>query len=151
MNFKKLIIFSAILFLTLACSSSKDVTKETTDNEHDVYIFDDVSNVDTTSHEAIEVTVTENIGPSQPPPPTQSIIEESYIVQVGAFSTEGKAEIFVNNSEGKIKYQLTTVYSEKVGLYVVQLPPFKTREEAEKVRNELWEIPKFSDSFIVPK
>jgi hypothetical protein len=42
-------------------------------------------------------------------------------------------------------------YSDSVKLWVVQLPPFSNREDAETVRNNLWQMKEFKDAFIVTK
>ena len=161
MNFNRLLVFVFFIIFTLACSSSKEATSDTNSSDQEVYVFDDVSDVNdvpeestTTaiSHEAIEVSATQKV---VTPPPTPALppqlVEDGYVVQVGAFSTKEKAENFLRDAENKIKYKLSIIQSEKSGFFVVQLSPFESREAAEKARNELWTIPKFKDAFIVPK
>lgn len=152
MNFNRLLILVFLIIFTLGCSSSKDATSDTNSSDQEVYVFDDVSDVsdETTSHEAIEVTATQKVV-TPPLPSTPQLVEDSYIVQVGAFSTREKAENLLRDAENKIEYQLKIVKSQKSGFFVVQLSPFNSRESAEKVRNELWNIPQFKDAFIVPK
>ncbi len=143
-----------LILFTLACSSSKESTSDTNSSDQEVYVFDDVSNVndETTSHEAIEVTTAQKVEPPPPPPAASpQVVEDSYVIQIGAFATREKAESLLKNAETKIEYQLKIVKSQKSGFFVVQLSPFKSREAAEKVRNELWNIPQFKDAFIVPK
>ncbi len=159
----KIFLFILLLFFTLACSSTKETTKQSDNSAEEVYVFDDVSDVpdvDTTSHEAVEVTVEQKVETTPPPPvstqpvpvaPVPTVVEDGYIVQVGAFSTRDKAENFINSAKKSISYKLNTKYIEKTGFYAVQLRPFKTRKEAEEVRNELWNNAQFSDAFIVPK
>lgn len=157
----KIFLFIFLLFFTLACSSTKESTKQSSSSNEEVYVFDDVSDVpdvDTTSHEAVEVTVEKKIETTPTPVSAQpvtvasapTIVQNGYIVQVGAFSTRDKAENFISSVKRSINYTLNTRYIEKTGFYAVQLPPFKTRKEAEKVRNELWNSAQFSDAFIVP-
>ncbi|NOX66104.1 MAG: SPOR domain-containing protein [Chlorobi bacterium] len=159
----KIFLFIFLLLFTLACSSTKETSKKSGSSAEEVYVFDDVSDVsdvDTTSHEAVEVTVEQKVETTPEPPvstqpvpvaPVSAIVEDGYIVQVGAFSTRDKAENFINSAKNSISYKLNTKYIEKTGFYAVQLPPFKTRKEAEKVRNKLWNNAQFSDAFIVPK
>ena len=146
MNNRLLYIFLLILSFSIACSTSKETTSDTQNDGQEVYVFDDVSNVDTISHEAIEVVVAQEV---ETPVPTTNM--ETFIVQVGAFSTIEKANNYVTNVKDKISYQLNVIPNEKVGLFLVQLSPFNSRGEAEKVRNDLWNIPQFADAFIVPK
>ena len=151
---------SLILF-TLACSSSKESTSDTNSSDQEVYVFDDVSDVtyvpeETTttavSHEAIEVTTEQKVEPPPPPPAASpQVVEDNYVIQIGAFATREKAESLLKNAENKIKYQLNVSKSERNDFFVVQLSPFNSREAAEKARNELWNIPQFKDAFIVPK
>ena len=92
---------SLILF-TLACSSSKESTSDTNSSDQEVYVFDDVSDVtyvpeETTttavSHEAIEVTTEQKVEPPPPPPAASpQVVEDNYVIQIGAFATREKAE-----------------------------------------------------------
>ncbi len=160
MNFNRLLVLLFFIIFTLACSSSKEATSDTNSSDQEVYVFDDVSDVndvpeETTttavSHEAIEVPTTQKVETTPNPFSPPISVVDSYTVQVGAFSTKEKAENFLRDAENKIKYKLSIIQSEKSGFFVVQLSPFESREAAEKARNELWTIPKFKDAFIVPK
>lgn len=154
MKFNSLSIFVVLIIFNVACSSSKESVSDTNSSDQEVYVFDDVSDVndETTSHEAIEVVATQKVEtlPSPPASPTQ-LDEDSYTVQVGAFSTREKAKNFVRDAGNKIEHNLNITQSEKTGLFVVQLPLLKSKEEAEIVRNKLWSITQFKDAFIVTK
>lgn len=133
-------LFSIILSISLllfSCSSTKEEVKE--ENKNDVYVFDEVPN-DSLNTEQIE-KVGEEV----------SINSKSfwYVVQIGAFTTEDKANEFANYSKEKLNRELDVSFSNDVGLFVVQLKPFKTRKEAETVRNQLWQINDFKDAFIL--
>lgn len=152
------LVLNLVLLITISfgCSSLKETEKNTTPNKEEVYIFDDVSDLDTTSDENVELTFAEDIEQDsidtvQIVPPTEYIPQIFYTVQIGAFSTQVKADKFIESSRKKIQYQLKTHFNQNLRLYVVQLPLFNTRIEAEKVRNELWMRPEFSDAFIVIK
>lgn len=160
MNINRLLIFMLLILFTLACSSTKESTSDTNSSDQEVYVFDDVSDVtyvpeETTttavSHEAIEVTTAQKVEPPPPPAASPQVIEDNYVIQIGAFATREKAESLLKNAENKIKYQLNVSKSERNDFFVVQLSPFNSREAAEKARNELWNIPQFKDAFIVPK
>lgn len=128
------------LFLS-ACSSSEETTKQ--NEEPEVYVFDDISDVDTTSSNNFPEIV----------PPNPQIIAPSfnYIVQVAAFTTEDRATTFIDQNKNKIEYPMSYFYSDAVQLWVVQLPSFENREDAETVRNNLWQTKEFKDAFIVTK
>ncbi len=134
------LIFLAFLFLT-ACSTTEETTKET--SEPEVYVFDDITDVDTTASNDLPEIV----------PPNPQIIEPSfqYIVQVGAFTSEDRAKTFIDANKSKIDFPMEYFYSDSVKLWVVQLPPFRNREDAETVRNNLWQMKEFKDAFIVTK
>ncbi|GAB4128832.1 MAG: hypothetical protein Fur0015_02640 [Ignavibacteriales bacterium] len=133
---KNLLFFFVSIFLFYACSSSEQTTNVPQVKE--TYVFDDVS-----EKEAKDVKPVENAVNSP-----KDNISEVFIVQLAAFSTEDKADKFILENKSKIKYSLIKKFSEKVNLYVVQIPPFTSRGEAEKVRNELWKSETFKDAFI---
>lgn len=130
-------IILSISLLLFSCSSTKEEVKE--ENKNDVYVFDEVPN-DSLNTEQIE-KVGEEV----------SINSKSfwYVVQIGAFTTEDKANEFANYSKEKLNRELDVSFSNDVGLFVVQLKPFKTRKEAETVRNQLWQMNDFKDAFIL--
>lgn len=127
-----------LIITAIGCSSTKESTTEDS-NEQDIYVFDDISNYD------LE-TMDEN---------QNSEMDESeksagnFIVQVGAFSSEERAKRFVLENQTKTDWKMSISYSNTVRLYVVQLPPFSTRTEAERVRNILWQNDAFRDAFII--
>lgn len=147
-NIGQIFLISVLFF---SCSSTKETTSENSADQ-EVYVFDDVENVNENSHEAVEVTVTQKVSEetkTEPEPIDQVEPDTEYIVQVGAFSKKEKADTFISLVKNKTSYTLVSKFSETVKLFVVQLHPFNTRAEAEKVRNELWNIDEFSDAFIV--
>ncbi|NOX16807.1 MAG: SPOR domain-containing protein [Chlorobi bacterium] len=137
-----LFLLTAFLF---SCSSSKKAAEETSDNNaEEVYVFDDVGGYGEQTSDANSSNVVAN----------QNIPEETgreYIVQVGAFTSQARAERFVTVNQSKVGFPMQISYSDKVNLYVVQLPPFPTRKDAENVRDNLWTIDTFRDAFIVTK
>lgn len=118
-----------------ACSSSEQSTNVPMVKES--YVFDDVSEKETKEIKPVEKEIIVSKDQS-----------EKFIVQLGAFSTEDKADKFISDNKNKIKYSLIKKYNDKINLFVVQIPPFNSREEAEKVRNELWQQEAFKDAFI---
>lgn len=125
-----------------ACSTPEQTVKTEEKKEPEVYVFDDVSSVDTTA--------------VPPPPPAaetipvqQPVKNKIFMVQVGAFSTLERAQLFVNSNKDKTDQKFDISFSSEVQLFVVRSVPFNTREEAEKVRNQLQLAPIFRDSFII--
>ncbi len=129
-----------ILFAVFAaaCSSSQQSAEkiaEDTSAVQETYTFDVVEDEPLPSEPVVAVT-------------TEPV---KYIVQLGAFTSEDRAKRFIEESKSLLQDELELSFSEKVGLFVVQLPAFDTREQAEIVRNGLWKIEKFKDAFIVPQ
>lgn len=126
------LIIILIAFQLVSCSGSQ----QSTDSEEQVYVFDEVP-VDKT----IEPTKTGEY------PNTTSAY---YVVQIGAYTTEDKAKDFADLSRQKTNYKCSIVYSENLKLYLVQIIPFfKSRTEAEEVRNNLWKLEEFVDAWIL--
>jgi hypothetical protein len=138
------IILTALILIY--CSSSQDATKQAGDQDSsEVYVFDTVADSASNTGEAEEIPADFESGVAD------TDLVDLFLVQVGAYSTEERAKKFIEQNMSKIDHELTIHYSEKVNLYVIQLPPFRTRIKAEEVRDQLWRIPEFKDSFIVPK
>jgi cell division septation protein DedD len=147
MNIKS--IFLIILsFLLYSCSSTETTIQQDKAKEPEVYVFDDVSKTDSSkiipTKTIVPVTEKqEKISVAQP------IIGKKFIVQVGAYTSKDRAEAFVKENQSKTDQKMSISFSNQVQLYVIQLPPFSSREEAEKVRNSLWLITPFKGSFII--
>ncbi len=133
---KYILIFAAFLsFAYSGCSSSKEETKQESQSK-EIWVFDEVP--DNTSNEDIN---------------TEKIVKNekvtSYYVQIGAFTTEDKANEFVTKAYEVLKEKINVTYNSFLSLYVVRLEPFDSREKAELKRNSLWKMKNFSDAFIV--
>ncbi len=133
-------LLSFLLFIALilnSCSSTKEEVKE--ENKNDVYVFDEIP-TDSLNTEQIE-RVGEEV----------SINSKAfrYVVQIGAFTTEDKANEFADYSRNKLNREIDFTFSNDVGLFVVQLKPFPTRKEAETIRNQLWQMTDYEDAFIL--
>ncbi len=153
---KKFLTISIALFFVYSCATTNDVQKKNAGNaEKKVYVFDDVSvNADSANRSNLK---TDSIATSliTLKPDTANLnkvmLRENvrYFVQVGAFTTKARAERFVKLNENKITFPMEISFNPKVKLFVVRLPFFRTRQEAEKVRNALWKTKEFGDAFIV--
>lgn len=131
---KKIFLFyflAIIIIIQFGCTPSQQASE----NES-IYIFDEQKN-----DEKIDVKKGGEF------PDTD---ETYFVVQIGAFTTKDRAERFAQMSKTKLNRELIITYSENNNLYLVQLNPFyKNRQEAELVRDELKNLPEFSDVWIV--
>lgn len=126
-----LLIISAYFFIS-GCSTSQQGSED----EKQVYIFDEVP-----EEKTIEAPTTGEY---------PSLQEAYYVVQIGAYSNEDKANEFAEISRTKTNYKCSVVYSESLKLHLVQIIPFfKSRTEAEEVRDNLWKLQEFVDAWIV--
>ncbi|MCF8417455.1 MAG: SPOR domain-containing protein [Melioribacteraceae bacterium] len=147
-SIKTFSILIALIFL-YACSASEESSNNESNSsgdESEIYVFDDV-----TDYEEDTLVVEEEEDVKQVTPPLPPVAETYYIVQIGAFTTEARAERFLLLNKDKLNVVPHIQYNEENNLYVVQLPPYKTRSDAENMRNQLWKIEAFKDAFIVIK
>jgi len=119
------------------CSSSSEETKDEKETPKDEYVFD-VAKGDTTT---VPVEVKEK--------PHVTETQKKYIVQIGAFTTKVRAEQYAETAKKKLSKDFLVSYSEEFKLFVVQLPPFASKDEAQKVRDVLWKTKDYKDAFIV--
>lgn len=129
----KIIIVSTLIMISLfGCTT----LHQETDEQKQVYIFDEVP-----EEKTIEAPKTGEY---------PDIKETYFVVQVGAYTSEEKANSFAEMSRNKTNYKFSVVFSENLNLYLVQVIPFfKSRTEAEEVRNNLWRVTEFVDAWIL--
>lgn len=129
----KIIILSTLIMISLfGCTT----LHQETDEQKQVYIFDEVP-----EEKTIEAPKTGEY---------PDIKETYFVVQVGAYTSEEKANSFAEMSRNKTNYKFSVVFSENLNLYLVQVIPFfKSRTEAEDVRNNLWKVTEFVDAWIL--
>jgi cell division protein FtsN len=139
-------------FITYACVSTEEVQK-TGENTKPakVYVFDNVTTQADTAGVKKDSSMIADTAIVAGQNLNKVLLNKNvkYFVQVGAFTTKARAERFAKLSEDKITFPLNITYNEKVKLFVVRLPFFRTRDEAEKVRDALWKTKEFKDAFIV--
>lgn len=129
-SFLFLVPLMAIIFIT-SCTTSQQSS-----GEDEIYVFDQIPKENT-----IEMPET-----GQYP----DLNETYYVVQIGAFTTKDRAESFADLSKRKIKNEIDISYNDVIKLYVVQITPFyKSKKEADMVRDELRKISDFADAWIV--
>ncbi len=151
MKYAKLLICATVIFSFLipACSSSQKTTgnatqnKESNSKKDSLYIFDEVPPTAPAPKETEKKV-------QQPEITAQKTLMTYFVVQIGAFTTQEKANEFAESSRKKIQDEITVAFNPTVNLYVVQLAAqYALHEEAEKVRNELWKTEEFKDAWIV--
>ena len=140
------IIIGAGLIIAYGCSSSSESTKDDSQKDDDVYVFDDVSGYDSvkTKTNVTKEDSSENIS-------LNKTSQNVYFVQIGAFSDKKRAERFLAENRALLDKEAKIKYSGRVELFVIQMPPLYSREEAEELRNRLWKTEQFSDAWIVTK
>ncbi len=130
-NFFLIINLIVLVNLIISCTASQ----KSSEGER-IYVFDEQKN-----QEKIDVKKDGEF---------PNINETYYVVQIGAFTTKERAEIFAENSRKKIEKEVIITYSENNNLYLVQITPFfRSRLEAELVRDELKVMDEFKDVWIV--
>ena len=134
-----LLFFLIIAFLIQSCSGSKGTENQTGAPSDSVYVFDQPVSTPTKKETPVEKKVDN--------PPSKS---QFFIVQIGAFTTNERANEFADSARKVLRYKIDISYSNSVNLYVVQIvPPFATKAEAEIIRNELWKNEMFRDAWIL--
>ncbi len=140
-------------FIIYACASTEQTQKstESTTKPAKVYVFDNVTTQLDTASAKKDSSMAADTSSVSGQNLNKVLLTKNvkYFVQVGAFTTKARAERFVKLSEDKITFPMNVTYNEKVKLFVVRLPFFRTRDEAEKVRDALWKMKEFKDAFIV--
>jgi len=141
-NMKKLIglIFSLVVILVLSSCSNKDVTKEETPKKDSTYVFDQVP-VDSVKK---LMTPADGLSTGVVVPATK------YTVQMGAFTTKEKADAFTAVAKKKLNLDMTIKFSSEVNLFVVQVnPPYSTKSEAEKEKDNIKQVQEYKDAWVV--
>jgi len=122
----------------IGCSSSTEETKKEDEIQKEEYVFDAAA-ADTTSVKAEIKTIV--------PPAAETA--KKFIVQIGAFTAKDRANEYAVSARKKLSKEIIVSYSDEFKLYVVQLPPYATKAEAQSVRDALWNTKDFKDAFIV--
>jgi septal ring-binding cell division protein DamX len=143
------ILLTAIFF---ACSSSQETSQQK--KEPEVYLFDDAPKHDTTKVEIPKQVESKNADVKKEETKEQEKQEpvqvvKKFYLQVGVFTLQERAQAFVQENQTKIDYVMSITLRDSDKRFVVRLQPFATREEAEKVKKSIWQIPSFKDAFII--
>ncbi len=129
-------IITSVIIIFIGTFFISCTTSQQSSGEDQVYVFDDIPKENT-----IDAPKTGEY---------PNLNQTYYVVQIGAFTTKEKAESFSEMSKSKLKNNISITYSDAVKLYVVQITPFyKSKKEAELVRDEIKLNSEFSDAWIV--
>jgi hypothetical protein len=155
-----LILILSVSMLS-ACSifqSSDEQDKNAKNTPEEVYVFDEVSDsskkdkdIDDLKNEVDNSMDKEKNKTEQPNQTSNYNINQqgSFYLQLGAFSTLNRAEQFIKENESKVPFKLSIVFNNLKGLYTVRSSAYKTKAEAEMIRDGFWKQNMFKDSFIV--
>ena len=122
-----------LLINITSCTSSQQI-QQTDTGKDSTYVFDEVPESDIITFDTPETKDSDVL----------------YVIQIGAFTTKEKADEFANQSKAIIGKNVKVSFSQRVNLYVVHIdPPYKSKAEAESVRNSLWQLNGFQDAWIV--
>ncbi len=133
---KKFLVLAIVVFsfYLAGCGPSQE-TQSTDTGKDSVYVFDSVPDTEAEEIPALEYP---DMGMTY------------YVVQIGAFTTQDRAQRFAEESKQLLPFDVKTSFSRQNNLYVVQLSHYYTsRPEAETVRNDLWKKEKFRDAWIL--
>ncbi len=135
----KYIMLLVILFSVYlaGCSAPQEISDNTETENDNTYVFDEIPVDSTIKVEPKEVVRETNKA-------------SHYVVQIGAFTTRQKAELFLKKSKEIISDDILVDYSHEVNLFVVQLSEkFINKNDAVKKRNSLKIREEFKDAWVV--
>ncbi len=143
------------LAFLFACSSAEQISEQSDNKSPDVYVFDDVKKVE--EPKIAEVPKVEEPKAEIKPEPAkvETKVEDTiltgkkFTIQIGAFTTKDRAESFVREHQSKTSLPLNIILNGVTNLFVVQVPPYKTKEEADLIRDNLRKFAPFKDAFTV--
>ncbi len=161
---KKLIIYGILITAFTGCATGKVDNENAGKSGEEIYVFDDVTDVDTAGVQTA-LNISEETTDSNAITDTAGYYSESetlsdtlsvagaethkYFVQLGAFSSLEKANNFVNSVQQEFEFPLEIKFKENVNLFAVMTKAFATREEAELLKEKLRKTKTFADAFIV--
>lgn len=154
MKLRNYFLLIPIAFL-FACTSAEQTTDRSETKTPEVYVFDDVKKAE--EPKIAEVPKIEEPKTEIKPELTkvETKVEDTiltvkkYTIQIGAFTTKDRAETFVKEHQSKTSLPLNIILNGATNLFVVQVPPYKTKEEADLIRDNLRKFAPFKDAFTV--
>jgi len=150
-NYYLLIPF-AFLF---ACTSAEQTAEQSETKSPEVYVFDDVKKAEepkiaeTPKLEEPKAEVKSEIPKVDPTVAEPVLNGKKFTIQIGAFTTKDRAETFIKEHQTKTSLPLNITLNGTTNLFVVQVPPYMTKEEADLIRDNLRKFAPFKDAFTV--
>lgn len=153
---KNKIYLLSLAVILYACSAADKSESKEVYSSPEIYIFDDVENVEikidtarstinnSQSYEALEVLDNNTIDST-----VNKNSKYFFVVQLGAFSSEKRALEFISVNQSKTEIPLTVNFNPNTKFYVVQTSPFERIEDAEKYKNRIAQYHVFQDAFII--
>jgi len=139
--FTVIILFIASLLLA-SCSSTQQTTQSKSETKDSLYVFDKVP-VDTTKPVVLPKETNPTVEKQQIPTPY-------YLVQIGAFTTQGRAQEFVDQTKSLLNQKVDISLNHDNNLYVVRLAQIYTsHEDAEREKDNLRQQDAFKDAWVV--
>ncbi|MBK7106709.1 MAG: SPOR domain-containing protein [Ignavibacteriae bacterium] len=150
----KNIFIILLIFSFSACSifqSSEEEEQKAKSETEEVYVFDEVdqSKDKTKNVDELKKEVDNTFDDDESKDNLLKSSEHGFFLQLGAFSTKSRAEQFMAENESKVPFRLSIVYNNTNALYTVRSTPYKTKSEAQMVRDGFWNQNMFKDAFIV--
>lgn len=153
MTLRNWVLFVPLMFL-LACISAEQTTDDAVKKTPDVYVFDDIKKIDEPKPDSAKTEVAnaeiKNVKAKVDTVATTfTAFEKRFTVQLGAFTTKERADLFIKENQSKTSLPLLIQFNAKTKLFAVQVPPYKTKDEADIIRDNLRKFSVFSGSFTV--
>ncbi len=151
----KNLLILLLIFSFSACSifqSSDEEEQKTNADAEEVYVFDEVDESKNKTKDVDELKKeVDNTFDDRDKSKDEMLksSEHGFFLQLGAFSTKARAEQFMQENESKVPFRLSIIYNNVNALYTVRSTPFKTKSEAQMVREGFWNQNMFKDAFIV--
>lgn len=129
-------------FLLASCSSTQQTTQSKSETKDSLYVFDKVP-VDTTKPVILPKETNPTVEKQEIPTPY-------YLVQIGAFTTQGRAQEFVDQTKSLLNQKVNISLNHDNNLYVVRLAQiFSSHDQAEQEKDNLRQQEAFKDAWVV--
>ena len=134
------------LIIIFGCTAAEESTEQQEKKSPEVYVFDDVSKVDSSKIVAPEKPISKPVPVVNDQPPVNTV--KKYVIQLGAFTSKERADSFISENQAKTSLPMSISFNAQSKLFAVQLPFYNTKEEADSIRDNLRKFPAFKDAFI---
>lgn len=166
----KIIIVFLSVFTFVSCSifqttEQKEEKEDVTEYDkkiEEVYVFDDVSENESNTEEidelkkevdkSLQEKVKQEVDIFDEPIVKNDTPQQSgskYFLQLGAFTSLGRAEKYVEEIKNTVPFKLSIIFNPNNTYYTVRSKTYTTRKEVEEVRAKLWSNNLFKDAFII--